>query len=93
MAQGFLLMVAWFTALSRVHDYMHHPSDVLAGLVIGTVWALIVVSTQSTAHLPTHGDTHGLQLSQGPQLLIGVSSNDADRLQSVTCRVYNFPLL
>lgn len=69
-------MVAWFTALSRVHDYMHHPSDVLAGLVIGTVWALIVVSTQSTAHLPTHGDTHGLQLSQ---LLLGVSPKDAVR--------------
>lgn len=69
-------MVAWFTALSRVHDYMHHPSDVLAGLVIGTVWALIVVSTQSTAHLTTHCDTHGLQLSQ---LLLGVSPKDAVR--------------
>ncbi|KAG7209722.1 hypothetical protein KM043_011356 [Ampulex compressa] len=38
------LMMAWFTAMSRVSDYKHHWSDVLAGSTLGTVVALIVAS-------------------------------------------------
>lgn len=38
-----LLMMAWFTCMSRISDYKHHWSDVLAGASIGTVSALIVV--------------------------------------------------
>ncbi|XP_011314470.1 putative phosphatidate phosphatase [Fopius arisanus] len=37
------LMVAWFTAMSRVSDYKHHWSDVLAGLLLGIIAALIMV--------------------------------------------------
>ena len=33
------------TALSRIYDYRHHPGDVLAGLVLGTIVALFMVST------------------------------------------------
>jgi len=36
--------MAWFTAMSRVSDYKHHWSDVLAGLTLGTIIALVVVN-------------------------------------------------
>ena len=35
-----LICYAWFCALTRVSDYKHHPSDVMAGAVLGTVVAL-----------------------------------------------------
>jgi phosphatidate phosphatase len=38
------LIMAWFTAMSRVSDYKHHWSDVLAGLTLGTIIALVVVN-------------------------------------------------
>jgi phosphatidate phosphatase len=42
--QFLALTMAWYTALSRVSDYKHHWSDVLAGSVQGTVVAIIIVS-------------------------------------------------
>ncbi|XP_030371857.1 putative phosphatidate phosphatase [Scaptodrosophila lebanonensis] len=36
-----LLMAAWYISLSRVADYWHHWSDVLAGAILGVVYALI----------------------------------------------------
>jgi phosphatidate phosphatase len=39
-AQFLLLCLAFFTALSRVVDNKHHPTDVLAGSVLGIVNAL-----------------------------------------------------
>lgn len=37
-----LIMMAWYTALSRISDYKHHWSDVLAGAVLGTTVAIVV---------------------------------------------------
>ncbi|KAL5285872.1 PPAP2A.2 family protein [Megaselia abdita] len=42
--QFMLVIIAWFTALSRISDYKHHWSDVLAGSLIGIVFAFLVVS-------------------------------------------------
>ncbi|EDW01213.1 putative phosphatidate phosphatase isoform X1 [Drosophila grimshawi] len=42
--QFMFIMIAWYTALSRVSDYKHHWSDVLAGSTIGAVSALIVAN-------------------------------------------------
>ncbi|XP_068148587.1 putative phosphatidate phosphatase [Drosophila tropicalis] len=39
--QFLLLMSAWYVSLSRVADYWHHWSDVLAGAVLGVVYASI----------------------------------------------------
>ncbi|KAM3956694.1 putative phosphatidate phosphatase [Aphomia sociella] len=36
------IMLSWFTALSRVSDYKHHWSDVLAGYFMGLAGAIIM---------------------------------------------------
>lgn len=45
--QFFLIMLAWFTALSRVSDYKHHWSDALAGSLLGSLTALTVANCVS----------------------------------------------
>ncbi|KAI5716121.1 hypothetical protein M8J76_001316 [Diaphorina citri] len=40
--QFLCLAMAWFTALSRISDYKHHWSDVLAGSILGAVIAFLV---------------------------------------------------
>lgn len=41
--QFLAIIAALFTAMTRVSDYKHHWSDVLSGLVIGTITACVVV--------------------------------------------------
>ncbi|KAH8391133.1 hypothetical protein KR215_007560, partial [Drosophila sulfurigaster] len=45
--QFLFIMIAWYTALSRISDYKHHWSDVLAGSTIGASCALIVANCVS----------------------------------------------
>ena len=44
LIQFILISMAWYTCLSRVMDFKHHPTDVLAGAILGTVIALLTVS-------------------------------------------------
>ena len=39
-----LLAYAWYCALTRVSDYKHHPSDVLAGGLLGLAMAAFFAS-------------------------------------------------
>lgn len=41
--QFICIMMAWFTAMTRISNYKHHWSDVLAGSSIGTIIAFIMV--------------------------------------------------
>ena len=40
--QVVLSCLAFFTGLSRISDYKHHPTDVLAGAIIGVVVAFTI---------------------------------------------------
>jgi len=46
--QFICLMLSWGTAMSRISDYKHHWSDVLAGLVIGCTTAALTVRFLAT---------------------------------------------
>ncbi|NWI61716.1 PLPP3 phosphatase, partial [Chaetorhynchus papuensis] len=43
LLQFTLIMMAFYTGLSRVSDHKHHPSDVLAGFAQGALVAYCVV--------------------------------------------------
>ncbi|XP_073953294.1 putative phosphatidate phosphatase [Choristoneura fumiferana] len=40
--QFVLVMLAWYTVMTRVSDYKHHWSDVMAGFSVGLLYAVIV---------------------------------------------------
>ncbi|EDV97179.1 putative phosphatidate phosphatase [Drosophila grimshawi] len=55
ITQFLLLMAAWYVSLSRVADYWHHWSDVLAGAVLGVVYATITaIYVGDLLHLRRH---------------------------------------
>ena len=49
-----LFCYAWYCALTRVSDYKHHPTDVLAGGVLGS---LVAVSVALVTRSPKRGDS------------------------------------
>uniref|UniRef100_A0A1I8P8L2 Phosphatidic acid phosphatase type 2/haloperoxidase domain-containing protein n=1 Tax=Stomoxys calcitrans TaxID=35570 RepID=A0A1I8P8L2_STOCA len=44
LLQFIFIMFAWYVALSRISDYWHHWSDVLAGILLGACIAFIVAT-------------------------------------------------
>ncbi|KAH9635878.1 hypothetical protein HF086_002438 [Spodoptera exigua] len=40
--QFILMLFAWYTVMTRVSDYKHHWSDVLAGFSIGLLFAIVI---------------------------------------------------
>jgi len=50
LLQFLVVMAAWVTALTRESDYMHHWSDVLAGIVIGTLFGILIILFVSSLH-------------------------------------------
>lgn len=50
LLQFTLIMMAFYTGLSRVSDHKHHPSDVLAGFAQGALVACCIVSSPLSQH-------------------------------------------
>uniref|UniRef100_A0A8D8QLP8 Phosphatidate phosphatase n=1 Tax=Cacopsylla melanoneura TaxID=428564 RepID=A0A8D8QLP8_9HEMI len=42
--QFLIFQAAWYTSLTRVLDNMHHWTDVLAGTIIGVMFALLIIN-------------------------------------------------
>lgn len=52
LTQFTLIMMSFYTGLSRVSDHKHHPTDVLAGFIQGALVAYCVVSRFFSACKP-----------------------------------------
>ncbi|SPP76338.1 putative phosphatidate phosphatase [Drosophila guanche] len=58
--QFLFIMLAWYTALSRVMDYWHHWSDVLSGSLLGVTGALITASYVARFFDPPYESVSGI---------------------------------
>ena len=46
-------MLAIYIALTRISDYRHHPLDVVTGIIVGNIFALLIlVITVDLFHRP-----------------------------------------
>ncbi|KAM6948242.1 phospholipid phosphatase 3-like [Aplochiton taeniatus] len=55
LTQFTLLMMSFYTGLSRVSDHKHHPTDVLAGFAQGALVAVCIVFFVSDLFTPRNG--------------------------------------
>ncbi|KAI4809292.1 hypothetical protein KUCAC02_018192 [Chaenocephalus aceratus] len=53
LTQFTLIMMSFYTGLSRVSDHKHHPTDVLAGFVQGAIVAYCIPKGRRSTLLPT----------------------------------------
>ncbi|XP_014472626.1 PREDICTED: putative phosphatidate phosphatase isoform X2 [Dinoponera quadriceps] len=75
------LLTAWFTAMSRISDYKHHWSDVLAGSTLGVISALVVTffvanlfgeeKKHSEKHTAEKHQSNDYETEMGIQLSVG----------------------
>lgn len=72
--QFLLILLAWYTCLSRISDYKHHWSDVLSGAVLGATVA-IVVSNFCTDLFSMARKRDSATLSTLPQTRYELSAN------------------
>ncbi|XP_064605932.1 phospholipid phosphatase 1-like [Liolophura sinensis] len=66
-----LILMAYYTCLSRISDYKHHWSDVLGGGILGLITSFVVVFFMSEMFKRPKAIAEGLPLK--------VSSGDGDR--------------
>lgn len=57
--QFLLMMFAWYTVMTRVSDYKHHWSDVLAGFSIGVLFAVVIFAFVSNLRKNSRSRTYG----------------------------------
>jgi phosphatidate phosphatase len=81
--QFILLMMTWYTALSRIADFKHHWSDVLVGFLQGVIVALITAYCVSDFFTKNKGKSEDMTLqnmSDSPVTNYNTMSTDADVL-------------
>nr|XP_050023736.1 putative phosphatidate phosphatase isoform X1 [Dermacentor andersoni] len=80
VVQVALLSLAWYTALSRVSNYKHHWSDVLAGsaegylVAIVVVWGIAPLFNPHGGHLITGGSETPIRMTYQTDLPLNLKS-------------------
>uniref|UniRef100_A0AAG5DDL4 Phosphatidic acid phosphatase type 2/haloperoxidase domain-containing protein n=1 Tax=Anopheles atroparvus TaxID=41427 RepID=A0AAG5DDL4_ANOAO len=75
--QFLLILLAWYTCLSRISDYKHHWSDVLSGAVLGATVAIVVSNFCTDLFSMARKRAHGT-LPTLPQTRYELSANHAN---------------
>lgn len=76
--QFLLILLAWYTCLSRISDYKHHWSDVLSGAVLGATVAIVVSNFCTDLFSMARKRAQGPMSSSLPQTRYELSANHAN---------------
>ncbi|XP_022188033.2 putative phosphatidate phosphatase [Nilaparvata lugens] len=83
LIQIVVMQLAWTVAIFRIRNYFHHESDVLAGIMIGTFWAIVTVYLFLKLDIAQDDDIHFEEKTNFSLQLKEVKNRDNN---GVTCK-------